>query len=145
MRKKRISTYSICEKCNDNISNFAFKKHYNNCNGINKNLRGKKTIYNHSSLNVKKKKNGNYICLECNKEYCKNGIATHYWRNHTEQGKKFSANIDALKLKAPWNKGLTKTSDDRINKYSEKISSSMKGKHKGKNISIENRKKSPMG
>ena len=56
-----------------------------------------------------------YVCNECGKEYSKNGIGTHYWRMHTEQGSKFDSNIGFKNnTRQIWNKGLTK--DDYLAK-----------------------------
>ena len=32
------------------------------------------------------KETGKYICPFCNKEFSKNGIGTHIWRSHSEEG-----------------------------------------------------------
>lgn len=61
-----------------------------------------------------------YICPECGREYSKNGIGSHYWRNHTEEGQKFDPNCNREYIKGArvaWNKGLTKETDERVRKY----------------------------
>ena len=40
-----------------------------------------------------KQENGKYKCPECGKEFKKYGIATHFWRMHTEEGKNCNPNI----------------------------------------------------
>jgi very-short-patch-repair endonuclease len=125
--KPKIKKNTICNKCNDLISNFAFNRHYNKCIGINKNLRKKETSGLHL-MNVKKINENFYFCLECNKEYKKSGIGSHYWRVHNENGKKFIPNKKGSKNIISWNKGLTKETDDRIRIMSEKISISNKTK-----------------
>ena len=72
-----------------------------------------------------------YICHECGKEYNKNGIKTHFWRAHTDEGKKFDPNkgfVDNTRF--AWNKGLTKENNESIRKYSENSSKTHKEKFK---------------
>lgn len=126
--KPKIKNYTICNKCNDSISNFAFNKHYNACKGINKNLRKEKKIIGLHEINIKKLNENFYLCLECNKQYSKQGIGTHFWRAHTETGKKFTANNDILHSKPAWNKGLTKETDNRVKLIGQKNSILQKGK-----------------
>ena len=59
-----------------------------------------------------------YICPECGKEFSKYGIKSHFWRNHTEEGRKFDPNTGYIKgTRVAWNKGLTKETDERVRKY----------------------------
>lgn len=61
-----------------------------------------------------------YICPYCGKEYVKNGIGNHIWRNHTEEGQKFDPNKGhKTKNRKAWNKGLTKETDERVRKSGE--------------------------
>lgn len=61
-----------------------------------------------------------YICPECGKEYSKYGIKSHFWRNHTEEGRKFDPNNGfILGTRVAWNKGQTKETDERIRKGAE--------------------------
>lgn len=60
-------------------------------------------------------------CLYCGKDYSKQGIKTHIWRSHGE-GKGFTP----TKGKPPWNKGLNKRNDIRI----EKSANTLKNKYK---------------
>jgi hypothetical protein len=64
-----------------------------------------------------KQSNGNYKCPHCDKEYTRNGICTHIWRKHLEDGKKHNPLKDYhyKNGKGAWNKGLTKD-DPRIQK-----------------------------
>lgn len=65
-------------------------------------------------------KTNKYVCPECGKEYSKKGINTHFWRNHTEEGKQFNPNKGYQKgIRKAWNKGLTKETDERVRKYGE--------------------------
>ena len=51
---------------------------------------------------------------------------------------------EAMKGKIPWNKGLTKETDERVRKYAEKISEGIKGKNHpmyGKHLSEETKNK----
>lgn len=72
-----------------------------------------------------------YICPHCGKEYSKNGIGTHIWRNHTEKGKEFDPNKGyKTKDRKAWNKGLSKETDERVRLYVE----TLKGRYKNKEI-----------
>jgi very-short-patch-repair endonuclease len=126
--KSKIKTYIMCNKCNDNINNISYNKHYNACKGVNKNLRNFKNILSLEKCNIKKLNENFYLCLECNKQYSKKGIGTHFWRVHTEMGKAFKANTEALKNKPGWSKGLTSETDIRIKLIAQKNSLSQKGR-----------------
>lgn len=68
-----------------------------------------------------------YICPECGKEYSKFGIKTHFWRNHTEEGRNFNPNkgyIDGTRV--AWNKGLTEDTDERVRKGRETLRKKLK-------------------
>lgn len=62
-------------------------------------------------------------CPYCEKVCCKRGIKGHMWKAHGE-GK----DHNPQKGKTPWNKGLTKDSDIRVNSYSKHLSEIKKGK-----------------
>lgn len=131
--KPKIKSFTICNKCNDTVSNFAYNRHYKTCLGVNKNLREEKKIFGFDEANISKIDENNYLCLDCNKQYSKAGIGTHYWRNHTEVGKNFTANNDVLHSKPAWNKGLTAETDERVKLYVEKATFSLrKGYSTGK-------------
>jgi hypothetical protein len=126
--KPKQKTYLNCDKCNDSIRSFAYNRHYKVCEGINKNLRNKKSLLI-DNINVEKINSDLYICKICNKEYPKDGIGSHYWRNHSEDGKTFNPNKYYVKgNKVAWNKGLTKNTDKRIEKSGLEISKALKGK-----------------
>lgn len=88
-------------------------------------------------------KNNNYKCPHCGKEYSKNGISTHIWRKHTNEGIEFTKNHDpniGFKngTRKSRNKGLTKETDESINRACEtkkrkfksgELISAFKGKH----------------
>jgi hypothetical protein len=128
--KSKTKSFTICNKCNDSISNYAFNRHYNVCKGINKNLRYKKEVTGLHQMNVKKIDENIYLCLDCNKEYSKTGIGSHYWRNHTNIGKIFTPNKEKSK-KPGWNKGLTKELDSRL-AHSEETKNKIKEKSLGR-------------
>jgi very-short-patch-repair endonuclease len=66
------------------------------------------------------KETNKYICPHCGKEYAKNGIGSHIWRKHTEEGQKFDPNKGYQKgTRKGWNKGLTKETDERVRKSGE--------------------------
>lgn len=68
------------------------------------------------------KETNKYICPYCGKEYAKNGIGTHIWRKHTEEGQKFDPNEGLKKgVHKAWNKGLTKETDERVRKGCETL------------------------
>lgn len=74
---------------------------------------------------------GKYICSECFKEYSKYGIKTHFWRVHTEEGKRFNPSKGLIEgTRQIWNKGLTKENNDSVRKYSENNSITHKKKFK---------------
>ena len=88
----------ICPICNKEIRNCNFKKHTKIC-------KGNKPKY------WTKNENGKYICDFCNKEFSKDGIGNHIKYNHLGfKGSKKGIN----KGNIPWNKGLTKDTDERI-------------------------------
>jgi len=84
-------------------------------------------------------------CPECGKEYSKNGIGTHVWRMHTEQGKKFNPNKGyEIGTRKVWNKGLTKETDNRVKNSGEKLSNFNKGENNymfGKHLNDETKRK----
>jgi len=96
-----------CEKCNSEIKNCNFKKHYKTC-GIKKK----------SKLHLYKFINGKYECPHCEKLYSNLGINNHIWRSH-------GAGKEVKFWGPPWNKGLTKETDNRLKikgeKYSQKV------------------------
>lgn len=113
-----------CPKCGRDITNNNFNKHLKVC-GHQKQL-NKDVIEILSKCIIKDDK---YICPLCNKEYSKMGIGTHIFRNHTEKGKSLDCNCaKGYKngTRVVWNKGLTKETDERIKKGSEKIKESWK-------------------
>lgn len=56
-------------------------------------------------------------CPHCEKEYSVKGLGTHIWRSHGE-GANFTANNQN---RIAWNKGKTKETDERVEKYANKI------------------------
>ena len=64
------------------------------------------------------------ICHYCKKEYSKHGIKSHIWRKHTTQGQMHKPTAG----KIPWNKGLTKESDERLQKAGIKTSKALVGR-----------------
>ena len=124
-------TKKQCTKCSKEISLSNFSKHYNSCKGI---------VKEYLKITEDwKQDNGLYKCPYCEKEYKKNGICTHIWRNHTEEGKIcVCKNNFGNKGKPSWNSGLTKETDERVKRggyayhknYTEgKFESYWKGKH----------------
>lgn len=89
--KPKEKKYFKCDKCKDEVSSFAFKRHYEKCDGISKNLRNKKKSFDIHIGDIQKISDDIFLCKICNKEYTKKGIGTHYWRSHTEDGKSFKS------------------------------------------------------
>jgi ribosomal protein L37AE/L43A len=102
MRQQRQK--KTCDKCNRTISLSNFKKHV--CKINLDNLPKSDKLFN--------KTGDKYKCPKCGKLCHKKGINFHFWRMHTEEGKKFVSKSGFNK--APWNKGLTKQTDIRIKK-----------------------------
>ena len=138
------SNYYICNKCNDKIGKFNINRHLKVCKGIFKDLRNKK----YNSIPNKKisiKINDNlFECKKCKKQFKKYAIGSHYFRKHTEKGKKLNPFKNCY-IKS-WNKGLTKETDNRILKGSISLKESYKsgkiiGSFKGKKHSEETKEK----
>lgn len=67
---------------------------------------------------------GKYKCPHCGKEYTKYGICTHIWRAHNEESK--NKKFGRKKGSIPWNKGLTKENDIRVNKNTNSLKKHIK-------------------
>lgn len=67
-------------------------------------------------------------------------VSSHWWRNHTEGGKKHVAiEIGSTRDTPAWNKGLTKDTDLRVKKNSESLSRTLQQKVKdGSYVAIKN-------
>ena len=123
--------FEKCNKCNRLIGLNNFNKHHTVCKGIVKKI-------NHINENWKNK-NNKYNCPYCGKEYNKNGISTHIWLNHTDDGKshknKLKNNIinNGGNTGGGWNKGLTKETDERVKSMSDKLKNGAAAKFYGKN------------
>lgn len=107
-----------CPKCGREVTIINFNKHYKACKGIiNKNY----TI-----------EDSKYICNFCGKSFKKQGIKTHIWRCHSEEGKIFDPNYGYKNgTRVAWNEGLTKETDERIKKQGQEYSKNHKlGLHK---------------
>lgn len=88
-----MENFKQCYKCKDSISKYAIKRHLKICKGIFKDLRNK--VYNSTSnFKISIKINDNlFECKKCKKQFTKFGIGSHYWRNHTKEGKLQNPNI----------------------------------------------------
>lgn len=123
---KRI--FLLCDTCHKFISRSNFARH--RCN--------KRVHVPIDQISIVSDK-GDCVCLECGMSFSKMGIATHFWRMHTEDGK-----IHKSAPKIGWSKGLTKETDIRIAERSKKNSLTQKGRkgrphteQERKNISIK--------
>ena len=57
-------------------------------------------------------------CPECGKEFFK--LKVHFWRTHTEEGRKFDPNRGYIEgSRQSWNKGLTKETNESLQKMSK--------------------------
>jgi len=112
--------YKKCNNCGKNIRLSNFKRHYDSCIKYKKEVKSIKSEW--------KNLNGKYNCPYCNKEYSKMGISTHIWRKH-EDGINFvnkSANNKFKINHIPWNKGLTKKTDERVKNSGNLLSNRIK-------------------
>jgi very-short-patch-repair endonuclease len=101
----------ICDNCNREIDLSNFDRHYKSCKDKKIHLLIKESWVN---------KNGKYECPFCQKEYSKQGIGTHIWKNHTEEGKNHNPHIGYKKgTRIAWNKGLSKETNESIKKGGE--------------------------
>ena len=96
-----------CHKCDRLITNNNLKKHIKSC-GLNKKVYIKLD-------NSWKVGDNQYKCPYCNKIY-KSGITTHILRKHLKP------ELYKIKHGDPWNKGLTKETDERVRKIGETFS-----------------------
>lgn len=85
-----------------------------------------------------------FECKKCKKQFTKNGIGSHYFRSHTKKGKAHDPFLNVVRK--GWNKGLTKETDNRVKKITDKIidgykSGRLKAHFKGKTHSTEVRLK----
>lgn len=79
---------------------------------------------------------GKYKCPYCNKDFHKNGIGTHIYRNHTEEGKKHNPNKGYENgTRTVWNKGK-KFSQSTKEKISKSLTGRKLSKEHRQNLSI---------
>lgn len=114
-----------CDKCNKEVSLSNFERHFNICGNK------KEAILNFSSDWIINDKN-ECKCPYCDKIYSKMGIITHILRSHTNpelfinSASNFNISNFNNKNFIPWNKGLTKDTDDRVKKYGETFKNKIK-------------------
>lgn len=105
----------LCLNCDRFITTNNYDRHFKKC--INSKLK--------ITIDIEKyriPKSNKYKCPDCLIEFNKLGIGAHIWRVHTEDGRKFNAKKNYIKgSMIGWNKGLTKETDDRVKRCSEKI------------------------
>ena len=107
-----------CNNCFRLIKNNNYNKHIKSC-------KAKKELIkiNNDWL----QENGLYKCPYCEIEKKKNGIGTHIWLKHSEEGDNHLKNIiDLKKGKPAWNKGLTKETNEFVKLNSENVSKTYK-------------------
>ncbi len=125
-----------CPKCKDMVAKTQLERHLNSepCKNGGKFetflKKGKTPKTSDRPYGIKvddfEKVNGGYKCSECSKVYGKNGICTHYWLNHTEDGNERRKNSgDGNRFLDEngdiWNKGLTKEEHPSIKQQSETL------------------------
>lgn len=126
-----------CTICDLQISLSNYPRHINSCSGPRAD-----TVHIDSEWELN---NGMYECPYCKKEYTKNGILTHIWRNHGD-GINHNPNIGYItKNRKIWNLGLDKENSESVRNgaklYSEKIKDgSIKPLFLGKTHSSEAKK-----
>lgn len=111
-----------CPDCGDMLAETQLERHRGSetckAGGTFETLREESlSHYQNTSSSISDWKIGEdkYQCPECKEIYCKQGIGSHYWRNHTEEGKEHSPSDG----REAWNRGLTKEIDNRVKKYGE--------------------------
>ena len=91
-----------------------------------------------------------FKCLECDFiGKTKQSVSSHWWRNHTTDGKKHASTklkSSYKKGRKAWNKGLTKETDERVKKNSESVSKAFQqqikdGTYIPRKMNIEARKR----
>jgi len=122
-----------CPDCNDLVAESQIERHRGSetckAGGTFETLREKNlSSYQHGGSLISDWKVGEnkYQCPECKKIYCKEGIGSHYWRSHTEEGRNHNPGIEFENDREAWNKGLTKETDNRVKKYGETFSRRVK-------------------
>lgn len=111
---KIIKAYVNCPYCNKKISKSNINKH------IQSHENGNWDKYNNKKYHLDHK---DLFCKFCGKEYKnKNGLRTHESRCNLNPNKvcDFSSQNNPMYGRIPWNKGLTKDTDERLLKASEK-------------------------
>ena len=103
-----------CDKCNKDIKNCNYERHYKVCGGI---------IKKRNKLDLYKNIDDKYECPNCLKLYSKFSIHKHY-SNYTKE--KLYKKNNFLKNGLVWNKGLTKEDNESIKKQGETYSKNIK-------------------
>ena len=85
-----VRTKLKCRYCGKEISINNLSRHEKAC------FLGKKKHHNDFSDKMQSLPDGLFKCLICGKIFKKNGINTHIWRTHTEEGSKFNHRIKIL-------------------------------------------------
>lgn len=112
----------VCNKCNKEITNSNFNRHYEKCNGI--------TTRRLIELNTNwLQDNGKYKCPYCKNEFSKMGICSHINIKHLNG--KLNANLVSYikkvsEGKLPRNKNQYELAKERGEKYSLSIESRKK-------------------
>jgi hypothetical protein len=86
-------------------------------NMIDKRIKKGKDHYNYKDGRCSKK----YSCIDCHKKISYGSKRCPGCEDLTRKGKSFCLNNEFKKGEHPWNYGLTKTTDKRIEKQSEKV------------------------
>lgn len=130
-----------CPKCHRAIRNNNYERHVKVCDGL---------IHETQSLCEQWKQGDVYVCPYCSKTFSGQGICTHIINKHTQKGQeRVKRNYQNLVNKTEgrvWNKGLTKETDERIQKRcqvrKEKyLRGEFQGYWKGKKHSEEQKRK----
>lgn len=139
-----------CSKCGRVINKKGpLTLHENKCNGTNN-----QPSFKASDVSRLLEDN-TFQCLSCNECFAtKHSFVSHYWLHHSEKGnrhlEKILDTVDKLHKdrigKIPWNKGLTKETDQRIDKSAKLIKSKfergiIKPSQLGRKMTIEHKEK----
>jgi len=112
-RKRNPMRAVCCLSCKNKISLNRLKLHLKTCNGKIKN-QPRKIDYSHMIYS----KIGSDLVCNCGKICDTLGnLKLHYWRKHSEDGKKFIPTPTGTKI--AWNKGLTKENNKSLKLSSE--------------------------
>ena len=112
--KKIICPHCGIEYFSNGLVSHIKSKHPNDYINFKKDIDNKKGLKKALEIN-----NDLFQCVECSYKGSKQSVLSHWWRNHTLEGKQHNPNLGfKLNGREIWNKGLTKETDERVLKSS---------------------------